>query len=75
MKQVANISEYQAIVEKYGQKGVRSNDFIQKYASDLIACDKFFVDCYEKNAFFFCEEGCGNALVLLHKRSGRDGRL
>ena len=62
MKQVANISEYQAIVEKYGQKGVCSNDYIQKDASDLIACDKLFVDCYEKNAFLFVKKDVGMRL-------------
>ena len=45
MKQVNNISEYQAIVEKYGQKGVRSNDYIQQEAADLILRDALYVDC------------------------------
>lgn len=62
MRQVANILEYQAIVEKYGQKGVCSNDYIQKDASDLIACDKLFVDCYEKNAFLFVKKDVGMRL-------------
>ena len=59
MKQVANISEYQAIVEKYGQKGVRSNDFIQKDASDLITRETLYADCYEKNAFLYVKKDVG----------------
>ena len=59
MKQVANISEYQAIVEKYGQKGVRSNDYIQQEAADLILRDALYVDCYGKNAFFFVKKEIG----------------
>lgn len=59
MKQVANISEYQAIVEKYGQKGVRSNDYIQKDASDLIARETLYADCYEKNVFLFVKKDVG----------------
>ena len=59
MKQVANISEYQAIVEKYGQKGVRSNDYIQQEAVDLILRDALYVDCYGKNAFFFVKKEIG----------------
>lgn len=59
MKQVANISEYQAIVEKYAQKGARSNDYIQKEAADLIACEILYADCYEKNAFLFVKKDVG----------------
>lgn len=59
MKQVANISEYQAIVEKYGQKGVRSNDYIQKEAADLIAREMLYADCYEKNAFLYVKKDVG----------------
>lgn len=59
MKQVANISEYQAIVEKYGQKGVRSNDYIQKEAADLIAREILYADYYEKNAFLFVKKDVG----------------
>ena len=59
MKLVANISEYQAIVEKYGQKGVRSNDYIQKDASDLIARETLYADCYDKNAFLFVKKDVG----------------
>lgn len=59
MKQVANISEYQSIVEKYGQKGVRSNDYIQKEAANLIAREMLYADCYEKNAFLFVKKDVG----------------
>lgn len=59
MRQVANILEYQAIVEKYGQKGVCSNDFIQQEAVDLILRDALYVDCYGKNAFFFVKKEIG----------------
>lgn len=59
MKQVTDFLEYQSITEKYGIKGVRSNDYIQKEAADLIIHDALFVDCYEKNAFLYVKKDAG----------------
>lgn len=59
MKQVANYADYLTIVEKYGQKGVRSNDYIQKESADLIKHEALFTDCYGKNAFLFVKKDIG----------------
>lgn len=59
MNQVANYIDYLAIVDRYGQKGVRSNDYIQKEVADLIQHDALYVDCYEKNVFLFVKKVIG----------------
>ncbi len=59
MKQLFNIFEYTAIVEKYNQKGCFSNDYIQQEAADLIIHNALFAECYEKNAFLFVKKEAG----------------
>lgn len=59
MKKLTNISEYNAIVEKYNQKGCVSNDYIQQEAADLIIRDALFADCYNQNVFLFIKKDVG----------------
>lgn len=53
MKPVTEYTEYRAIVEKYRQKGVRSNDYIQQEAENIIDKKALYVDYYENNVFLF----------------------
>ena len=59
MKQLINISEYNEIVERYGQRGCLSNDYIQCEVVDLIIHDRIYTDCYDKNVFFFVKKEVG----------------
>lgn len=51
MKKIETFLRYQEIVDKYGQKGSISNDYIQREAADLIIHDLLYEYCGEKNAF------------------------
>lgn len=59
MKLVNNIIEYQSIVKKYRQKGVRSNDYLQQEVIELIKRDALFANCYNNNAFLFVKNDVG----------------
>lgn len=51
LKKIETYIRYSEIVERYGQKGCVSNDFIQKKAADLVARDLLYEYCGEKNSF------------------------
>ena len=53
MRLLTDLSEYNAIVEKYHQKGCFSNDYIQQRAACLIADNLLFAETYAQNAFLF----------------------
>ena len=57
MKEINNFAEYQQIVDRYGQRGCASNDYIQNEAADLIIHNLLFAACSEKNAFLFVKKG------------------
>lgn len=59
MKIVTNIIEYQSIIKKYRQKGVRSNDYIQQEVPKLIKDYALFAKCYNNNAFIFVKNNVG----------------
>lgn len=62
MKQVTDLAEYQELVERYRQHGVRTNDYIQQEASSLIQQGKLFALCQEHNAFLFVRKDAGMRL-------------
>lgn len=62
MKQVTDLVEYQELVERYCQHGVRTNDYIQQEASSLIQQGKLFALCQERNAFLFVRKDAGMRL-------------
>jgi GNAT superfamily N-acetyltransferase len=47
---------YQEIVDRYGVKGCKSNDYIQREAADLIIHDALYEYCGEKNAFLMVKK-------------------
>lgn len=51
LKKIETYTRYLEIVERYGQKGCASNDFIQREAADLVVHDLLYESCGEKNAF------------------------
>lgn len=51
LKKIETYSRYSEIVERYGQKGCASNDFIQREAADLVIHNLLYEYCGEKNAF------------------------
>ena len=59
MKQLTDISEYNEIVERYGQKGCLSNDYIHREIADLITTKCIISECYDKNAFLFVKKEAG----------------
>ena len=59
MKKINDISEYNEIIERYRQKGVLSNDYLQATAPDLIIHDRLYADCHERNAFLFVRKDIG----------------
>lgn len=56
LKKIEAYSRYLETVEKYGQKGCITNDYLQREAESLIAGGKLFESCYEKNAFLFVQK-------------------
>lgn len=56
LKKIDAFSRYQEIVERYGQKGCVSNDYIQREAAEIIIHDKLFEFCGEKNAFLLVKK-------------------
>lgn len=56
LKKIESYSRYLEIVERYGQKGCVTNDYIQREAESLIAEGKLFEMCCEKNAFLFVQK-------------------
>lgn len=59
MKQLTDISEYNGIIERYCQKGVLSNDYLQLTADGLIKQGALFSDCHDRNAFLFVKKDVG----------------
>lgn len=51
LKKIETFTRYQEIVDRYGQKGCASNDYIQREAADLIIHDLLYEYSGEKNAF------------------------
>lgn len=51
LKKIETFTRYQEIVDRYGQKGCASNDYIQREAADLIIHDLLYEYCGEKNAY------------------------
>ena len=51
LKKIETYNRYLEIVERYGQKGCTSNDFIQREAADIVVHDMLYEYCGEKNAF------------------------
>ena len=56
LKKIESFSRYQEIVERYGQKGCASNDYIQREASDIILHDNLYEFCGDKNAFLLVKK-------------------
>ena len=56
LKKIETFSRYQEIVERYGQKGCSSNDYIQREAADIIIHDNLFELCGDKNAFLLVKK-------------------
>ena len=59
MKKLTNVSEYKEIVERYGKKGVLSNDFLAHTASNLIDNEALYAICNKSNAFLFVKKEVG----------------
>ena len=59
MKQILDVAEYGAIVEKYRQKGCKSNDYIQQEAATLVAQGGLFAECETNNAFLYVKKPTG----------------
>lgn len=56
LKKIETFSRYQEIVERYGQKGCVSNDYIQREAADIIIHDNLYEFCGDKNAFLLVKK-------------------
>lgn len=56
LKKIETFLRYQEIVERYGQKGCASNDYIQLEAADIIIHDNLYECCGEKNAFLLVKK-------------------
>lgn len=56
LKKIEAFSRYQEIVERYGQKGCASNDYIQMEAADIIIHDNLYEFCGDKNAFLLVKK-------------------
>ena len=59
MRQLTDISDYNALVERYHQKGCFSNDYIQQQAASLIEENVLYADTYDRNAFLFVKRNVG----------------
>jgi len=53
---INTFERYQELVELYGVKGCKSNDYIQREAADLIIHDVLYELCGEKNAFLLVKK-------------------
>ncbi len=56
LKKIEYFSRYQEIVERYGQKGCASNDYIQREAADIIIHNNLYECCGDKNAFLLVKK-------------------
>ncbi len=56
LKMIETFSRYKEIVEKYGQKGCWSNDYIQTDAEGLIKNNCLYEQCCDKNAFLLVQK-------------------
>lgn len=56
LKKIETFSRYHEIVERYGQKGCVSNDYIQREAADIIIHDNLYEYCGENNAFLLVKK-------------------
>lgn len=56
LKKIETFLRYQEIVERYGQKGCASNDYIQREAADIIIHDNLYECCGDKNAFLLVKK-------------------
>ena len=56
LSKVETYSRYLEIVEKYGQKGCVTNDYIQREAEGLVAEGKLYESCQGANAFLFVKK-------------------
>ena len=59
MRKITDISVYNGIIERYRQKGVLSNDYLQHAAADLIIHDALYADCHDRNVFLFVRKDVG----------------
>lgn len=50
------VTRYQEIVDQYGIKGCKSNDYIQREVADLISQNALFEYCGKKNAFLLVKK-------------------
>lgn len=55
-KKIDTFSRYRDIVERYGQKGSVSNDYIQWEAADIIIHNNLYECCGENNAFLLVKK-------------------
>ena len=55
-KKIVTFSRYEEIVERYGQKGCASNDYIQREAADIIIHNNLYGFCGDKNAFLLVKK-------------------
>ena len=55
---IDTFERYQEIVDQYGVKGCKSNDYIQREAADLIIHDALYEYCGEKNTFLMVKKDC-----------------
>lgn len=53
---INSFERYLEIADRYGVKGCKSNDYIQREAADLISHNVLFECCGEKNAFLFVKK-------------------
>lgn len=53
---INSFERYQEIVDRFGVKGCKSNDYIQREAANLIMHDALYEYCGEKNAFLLVKK-------------------
>ena len=56
LRKIEAFPRYQEIVERFGQKGSVSNDYIQREVGDLIIHDALYEYCGEENAFLLVKK-------------------
>ena len=56
LKKIETFNRYQELVDRYGQKGCASNDYIQRNAADFIIHDLLYEFCGEKNAYLLVKK-------------------
>ena len=56
LTKINTFEHYQEIVDHYGGKGCKSNDYIQREAADLIIHDALYECCGEKNALLLVKK-------------------